>query len=102
MISRILMAAMVFFSACSNETEDLLQKDEIRLTSEIIPSRVAALDYQSTQIVSGQKVGVTIVGAKEAHFRRKLNLWLDHFWSRSWGRGRFRHYRVIASTSASV
>lgn len=67
MISRILMAAIVFFSACSNETEDLLQKDEIRLTSEIIPSRVAALDYQSTQIVSGQKVGVTIVGAKEAH-----------------------------------
>ena len=37
------------------------------MTSEITPSRVASLDYQSTQIVAGQKVGVTITGAKSGH-----------------------------------
>ena len=56
------------FSACSNDAEEVLaQESEIRLTSEINPSRVAALDYQSTQIVSGQQVGVTITGAVGTH-----------------------------------
>ena len=55
-------------SACSNDSEDILsQGNEIRLTSEIIPSRVTALNCQSTQIVEGQKVGVTITGASSAH-----------------------------------
>lgn len=67
LFSLALIAAMALFSACSNDSEDWLQEDVIRLTSEIIPSRVASLNYQSTQIVAGQKVGVTIVGAKEAH-----------------------------------
>lgn len=55
-------------SSCSNEAEEvLLQDSEIKLTSEIIPSRVTSLDYQSTQIVEGQQVGVTITGAKTEH-----------------------------------
>lgn len=56
------------FSACSNDAEEVLaQESEIRLTSEITPSRVTSLDYQSTQIVEGQQVGVTITGAKSEH-----------------------------------
>ena len=55
-------------SACNNEAEEMLaQESEIRLTSEITSSRVASLDYQSTQIVEGQQVGVTITGAKDEH-----------------------------------
>ena len=60
--------ACAICSACSNDSEEILsQGTEIRLTSEIIPSRVTALDYQSTQIVEGQKVGVTITGASSVH-----------------------------------
>lgn len=56
------------FSACSNDAEEVLaQESEIKLTSEITPSRVNSLDYQSTQIVSGQQIGVTITGAVGAH-----------------------------------
>ena len=56
------------FSSCSNDTEEVLLKEsEIKLTSEITASRVASLDYQSTQIVQGQKVGVTITNAKSEH-----------------------------------
>ena len=56
------------FSACSNEAEEVLaQESEIKLTSEITPSRVTFLDYQSEQIVKGQQVGVTIAGAKSEH-----------------------------------
>lgn len=56
------------FSACINEAEEVLaQESEIKLTSEIVPSRVTSLDYQSTQIVAGQQVGVTITGAKSEH-----------------------------------
>lgn len=64
-----LIAIMTSFSACTNETEEVLaQESEIKLTSEIIPaSRVTSLDYQSTQIVEGQQVGVTIAGAKSEH-----------------------------------
>ena len=55
-------------SACSNDSEDIIsQGNEIKLTSKIIPSRVSALDCQSTQIVEGQKVGVTITGATSVH-----------------------------------
>ena len=56
------------FSACSNEAEEVLaQESEIKLTSEITPSRVTSLDYQSEQIVKGQQVGVTITDAKSEH-----------------------------------
>ena len=56
------------FSACSNEAEEVLaQESEIKLTSEITPSRVTSLNYQSTQIVEGQQIGVTITGAKSEH-----------------------------------
>lgn len=60
--------ALVSLSACTNNAGDILsQESEIRLTSEIIPSRVTSLDYQATQIVPGQEVGVTITGAKTIH-----------------------------------
>ena len=64
-----LLVSMASFTACSNDTEDLLiQENEIKLTSEIVPTtRVASLEYQSTQIVKGQLVGVTIIGAKGEH-----------------------------------
>ena len=56
------------FTACSNDAEEVLaQESEIKLTSEITPSRVTSLDYQSTQIVAGQQVGVTVTGAKSEH-----------------------------------
>ena len=60
--------ALASFSACTNDTEDILtQESEIKLTSEIAPSRLTSLEHQSTQIVTGQKVGVTITGAKSEH-----------------------------------
>ena len=60
-------------TSCSEDTDVLSQETEIKLTSkvlytgEIIPSRVTSLDYQSTQIVEGQQIGVTITGAKSEH-----------------------------------
>lgn len=63
-----LVATMASFTACSNDTEEMfLQEDEIKLTSEITPSRVTSLDYQSTQIVEGQQVGVIVENAKRPH-----------------------------------
>ena len=60
--------ALASLSACTDNAGDVLAgESEIRLTSEITPSRVTSLDYQSTQIVPGQKVGITITGAKAAH-----------------------------------
>ena len=60
--------ALASLSACTDNAGDLLAgESEIRLTSEITPSRVTSLDYQSTQIVPGQEVGITITGAKAAH-----------------------------------
>ena len=56
--------ALASITSCSEDTDVLSQESEIKLTSEIAPSRVTALDYQSTQIVAGQQVGVTITGAK--------------------------------------
>lgn len=62
-----LIATMTSFSACTNDAEEVLtQESEIKLTSEITPSR-AASNLQSTQIVKGQQVGVTITGAKSEH-----------------------------------
>lgn len=58
--------ALASLSACNNNTEEILAP-EIKLKSEIMPSRVTSLDYQSTQIVEGQQVGVTITGAKSEH-----------------------------------
>lgn len=60
-----LIATMASFTACTNDSEEVLaQESEIKLTSEIMPSR-AASNLQSTQIVAGQEVGVTITGIKE-------------------------------------
>ena len=59
---------MASFSACINDTEEAQEpKKEIRLTSEIIPSRVTSLGYQSTQISEGQMVGITIAEAQSTH-----------------------------------
>ena len=61
------VASMIGFFACTNNAEEVLtQESEIRLTSEITLSR-AISDLQSTQIVEGQQVGVTIIGAKSRH-----------------------------------
>lgn len=64
-----LISTMTSFFACTNETEEaFIQNCEIKLTSKIAPtSRVNSLDYQSTQIVEGQQVGVTIIGAQSEH-----------------------------------
>lgn len=63
-----LIAKMASFTACVNNSEELVQESEIKLTSEIIPiSRVVSLDYQSNQIVTGQQVGITITNAKTEH-----------------------------------
>ena len=60
--------ALATITSCTNDTEEIYtQENEIKLTSEITPSRVTSLDYQSTQIVKDQQVGVTITGAKSEH-----------------------------------
>ncbi len=60
--------ALTSITSCSDNTEEALtQRNEIKLTCEITPSRVTSLDYQSTQIIPGQQVGVTIAGAKSEH-----------------------------------
>lgn len=60
--------ALATITSCNNDTEEIYtQENEIKLTSEITPSRVTSLDYQSTQIVKDQQVGVTITGAKSEH-----------------------------------
>lgn len=63
-----LVVTMASFTACTNDAEEVLaQEREIRLTSEITPSRVADPELQSTHIVSGRQVGVTITGATTDH-----------------------------------
>lgn len=58
---------MTSFSACTNDAEEVLtQESEIKLTSEITPSR-ASSNLQSTQIVAGRKIGITVDGAKGKH-----------------------------------
>lgn len=60
--------ALASITSCRNDSEDFQKpSDEIRLTSEIAPTRVVSPDYQSTRIVEGQQVGVTITGAKNEH-----------------------------------
>ena len=61
------LMALASITSCTNDTEVLTLGNEIKLTSEITPSRVTSLDYQSTQIVEGQQIGVTITGAKSEH-----------------------------------
>ena len=57
--------ALASITSCSDNAEEILsQESEIKLTSEITPSRVTDLEYQSTQIIADQQVGVTITGAK--------------------------------------
>ena len=60
------LMGLTTITSCTNDAEDMLVP-EIKLTSEIMPSRVTSLDYQSTQIVEGQQIGVTITGAKSEH-----------------------------------
>ena len=57
------------FSACTQKDgEQLLQGNEIKLTSRIMPdTRTTDQDLQSIQIVEGQQVGVTIIGATSEH-----------------------------------
>ena len=64
-----LVAIVAIFTACTYEiTESIPTELEIKLKSEVTPaSRVADANYQSTQIVEGQQVGVTITGAKNGH-----------------------------------
>ena len=67
LLSLSLVTTIASFTACTNDTEEILtQECEIRLTSEITPSR-ASQDLQSIQIVEGQNVGVTIIGGKSDH-----------------------------------
>ena len=70
--------ASVVMMACSNHAEEALITDtEIRLTSKIAPSRVTALDYQSTEIAVGQQVGITIAGAQREHRNVAWNVGKD-------------------------
>lgn len=63
------LSAIVFcITACKNDVEELpIHETEIKLTCKVTPSRVTSLDYQSTQIVEGQRVGVTITDAQNEH-----------------------------------
>ena len=62
------LMVLASFSACTNDAEEVLaQESEIKLTSEITPSRVTNQELQSTQIEEGQKVGVIIENAKRPH-----------------------------------
>ena len=46
------LMGLTTITSCTNDAEDMLAP-EIKLTSEIMPSRVTSLDYQSTRIVEG-------------------------------------------------
>ena len=66
-----LVASMMSLSACSNDAEEVLtQESEIKLTSEITPSR-ATSNLQSEQIVVGQQIGVTITGFDDVTYSNK-------------------------------
>ena len=59
---------LVGLSACSDGAEEVAVPERvIELTGEIASSRTSALDCQSTQMVVGRQVGVTIEGAQTAH-----------------------------------
>lgn len=58
--------------SCNSQLDDAVGKSEIKLTSKLtnateVITRVNALDYQSTQIIEGQQVGITIIGAQSEH-----------------------------------
>ena len=59
--------ALASITSCTYTEEIHTQECEIRLTSEIIHSRITSQDYQSKQIVENQQVGVTIIGAQSEH-----------------------------------
>lgn len=71
LISRIMATILLCFCfpSCISEVEEFFVQDgTIRLTSEITStSRVTDQSLQSTQIVEGQQVGVTITGAASDH-----------------------------------
>ncbi len=59
---------MVALAACSSDDHQLSSESVIRLTSEVTSmTRGTDLNQQSTQIVSGQNVGVIITGTKSVH-----------------------------------
>lgn len=68
-LSFLVSMALLSLASCADEgKEQLLQGKEIKLGSEIIPaSRVLGQSVQSTQIVEGQQLGITITGAQEEH-----------------------------------
>ena len=62
------LVALAGVISCSDDSVEFPKEASlIKLTSEIAPSRVASLNCQSTQIVEGQQVGVTITGARSEH-----------------------------------
>jgi len=66
----ILFFTLLSITACTQEdSEQILQENEIKLKSQISTSssRGTNLNQQSTQIVEGQQVGVTIKGAQTVH-----------------------------------
>ena len=66
----ILAISLLCMTACTQKgSEQLLQVNEIKLKSQIetSDSRGTNLNQQSTQIVEGQQVGITIKGAQTAH-----------------------------------
>ena len=71
LISRIMATILLCFCfpSCISEVEEFFVQDgTIRLTSEITStSRVTDQSLQSTRIVEGQQVGVTITGAASDH-----------------------------------
>ncbi len=60
--------ALAALTACSNEEDFSFNPNEIRLTSTVNSmTRINSFDVQSTQIESGQQVGVKIEGAESEH-----------------------------------
>lgn len=76
----LLLTAIISLALASCQSEDSIEQNqsEIQLTSVINPmSRATSLTQQSTQIASGQEVGVIINGAKEAHTNVKWTVGED-------------------------
>lgn len=67
------LAGLLLVSSC-NDATDSVPRDEIRLTSAIVPSsRSTDQHLQSTEIAENRQVGVTITKASEVH---NNGLWL--------------------------
>lgn len=76
----LLSTAILSLALASCQSEDIIEEkqSEIKLTSVVYPmSRGTSLKQQSTQIASGQEVGVIINGAKEAHTNVKWTVGED-------------------------